>query len=626
MKNALKLDKLNRPMVVLQMLFTLCMFILLSTLGANGLAKAQAAPIKKTVLILFPYQVDLPVSMIAAQAIREEFGSVADFNLDVYYEYLDLNRFPDPVYQKRQFDLFTAKYKSKQVDLVIVTSEAMLNLWLAHRADILPNTPIVFFDITTDRLDVLSLPADVTGVSGVVDYSKSVQWVLDKMPTVNEIVIVHGVGQTDQDYIQPVLTLQEKMKGQIKFTDLSDLPLSEIKQRVAELPKTSIVLYHLMFEGADGNRYRPIDVARELVTVSSVAVISGYDQFIDTGTLGGYMYSIDQQARDAAQISLRVLRGEAINTIPIVKNRSDRFIFDHLALLRFGIPLSLLPPDSVIKNRQYSFWELYRTQIIFVTASFTLLLMVVAFLGVVTQHLTKARADLSQLNANLESQIQERTVALRQNNRELEFEITERKQTEELLQKANGQLLADMEKIGQLQTELREQAIRDPLTGLFNRRYMNESMGREIMRAERENEQLSFIISDIDHFKMINDTYGHQVGDKFLVEVASLIKNNTRGSDIACRYGGEEFLLVLPDAAMASAAKCAEEIRKKFAKIIVYHEGKELKLTASFGVATYPEHGKKAEEIILKADKAMYKSKQDGRNQVTVWEEEATNN
>ncbi len=208
----------------------------------------------------------------------------------------------------------------------------------------------------------------------------------------------------------------------------------------------------------------------------------------------------------------------------------------------------------------------------------------------------------------------------------MEFEITERKQTEELLQKANGQLLADMEKIGQLQTELREQAIRDPLTGLFNRRYMNESMGREIMRAERENEQLSFIISDIDHFKMINDTYGHQVGDKFLVEVASLIKNNTRGSDIACRYGGEEFLLVLPDAAMASAAKCAEEIRKKCAKIIVYHEGKELKLTASFGVATYPEHGKKAEEIILKADKAMYKSKQDGRNQVTVWEEEATNN
>ncbi len=507
-------------------------------------AKAQAAPVKKTVLVLFPYQVDLPVSTSAAQAIREEFGSVADLRLDVYYEYLDLNRFPDPVFLKQQFNLFTAKYKSKHVDLVIVTSETMLNLWLAHRAHILLNTPIVFFDILTARRDLLNLPADATGVTGVVDYIRSVQWVLDKMPAVNEIVIVRGVGPADQEYIQTILTLQEKMKGQIKFTDLSELPPSEIKQRLVKLPKTSIVFYHLMFEDADGNKHRPIDALRELAAVSSVPVISGYDQFIGIGTIGGHVYSIAQQARDAVQIGLRVLRGEAVSSIPFKENQTNPFIFDHLALRHYNIPLSFLPPDSTIKNRQYSFWELYRTQIIFAASIFALLLMLVVFLGVVTRDLTKARTDLSQLNANLESQVQERTATLNQTNRYLDFQITERKKAAELLQQANGELRADMEKIGQLQAELREQALHDALTGLYNRRYLNEALAREIARADRENEPLSVIMADVDHFKVVNDIYGHPVGDQFLVEVASLVNNHSRGSDIFCRYGGEEFVLV----------------------------------------------------------------------------------
>ncbi len=404
-------------------------------------ASVAAAPIKKTVMVMFPQQFDQPVNVIAAQAIHEEFGDATDLSLDVYFEYMDLNRFSDPAYPQKMFELYTAKYQSKPVDLVIVVSEVMLNLWLEHRAEIIPNAPIVFFDITTERLDTLKMPSDVTGVSGVEDQTKSVQWVLDKLPTVNEIVIVHGVGQADQEFIQPALTLQKKMKGQINFTDLSTLPLSEIKQRIAELPKTSIVLYNLMFEDVDGNRYRPIDVLRELTAVSAVPVIGGYDVFIGTGSIGGYMYSIDHQARDAAQIGLRILRGEAVGAISIVKDQSNRFIFDHLALQKFEIPLSALPPESSIKNRQYSFWELYRVQITLVSAIFVLLLALVSFLGVLTQRLNTARSDLSRINTNLESQVQERTVALSQTNHDLELEISERKHSEAALRESQ-ELLA----------------------------------------------------------------------------------------------------------------------------------------------------------------------------------------
>ena len=198
-------------------------------------------------------------------------------------------------------------------------------------------------------------------------------------------------------------------------------------------------------------------------------------------------------------------------------------------------------------------------------------------------------------------------------------DISARKQVEDKLKTANEQLQLRVTEVESLQQELREQAIHDPLTGLYNRRYLNETIEREIARANRENDVFSIIISDIDHFKMINDTYGHQVGDTILVEIARIQEKHTRGSDIACRYGGEEFLLVLPGTKLDFAIKRAEEIRQKCADTILQQGENVLNVTMSFGVATYPDHGQEADEIIIKADSAMYKSKQTGRNKVTGW-------
>ena len=202
-------------------------------------------------------------------------------------------------------------------------------------------------------------------------------------------------------------------------------------------------------------------------------------------------------------------------------------------------------------------------------------------------------------------------------------DITRRKQAEEALKSANEMLKLRVEEVEQLQAELREQALRDPLTGLYNRRYLSETLPREIQRAGRKHERLSVIICDIDHFKNINDTYGHRGGDRFLGEVAQLIAKSGRSSDIACRYGGEEFLLVWPGATLEDAVRRADQIRQKCSELVIEHEGREIRATISFGVATYPEHGKEPEEIIVKADRALYLSKRGGRNRVTVWNEDA---
>jgi diguanylate cyclase (GGDEF)-like protein/PAS domain S-box-containing protein len=199
-------------------------------------------------------------------------------------------------------------------------------------------------------------------------------------------------------------------------------------------------------------------------------------------------------------------------------------------------------------------------------------------------------------------------------------DISQRKQAEETIKTANDQLQARVAEVEQLQVELREQALHDPLTGLYNRRYLNEALAHEIQRAGRDGGAVSIILMDIDHFKTVNDTYGHPVGDSVLIKIARLITKQARSSDIICRYGGEEFLMILPGAMPDLAAKRADDIRRTCASTIVQHPGENLSVTLSFGVAAYPEHGQTVEQIITNADLALYTSKQTGRNRVTICE------
>lgn len=201
------------------------------------------------------------------------------------------------------------------------------------------------------------------------------------------------------------------------------------------------------------------------------------------------------------------------------------------------------------------------------------------------------------------------------------WEIIQRKRAEEAFRKANEQLSKQLVEIEQLQAEMKEQALHDPLTGLYNRRYLAEALSHELIRCQHENTSLSVIIMDVDRFKRINDTHGHQGGDRCLETVAALINNHTRGSDFACRYGGEEFLLLMPDTPLQIAAKRAEELRIMCADALIPYEDKKLRITLSLGVAAYPIHGSTPDEILIKADRALYQSKRDGRNRVTVWDE-----
>jgi diguanylate cyclase (GGDEF)-like protein/PAS domain S-box-containing protein len=170
-----------------------------------------------------------------------------------------------------------------------------------------------------------------------------------------------------------------------------------------------------------------------------------------------------------------------------------------------------------------------------------------------------------------------------------------------------------------LRETLRSQAIRDSLTGLFNRRYLEETMERELNRVKRQGIPLGVIMMDLDHFKQYNDTSGHSAGDELLSALGILLKSHIRGEDIACRYGGEEFLLILPGASMEIALQRAESLRQAV-KVMHEHYQNLKPATLSLGVAVYPDHGDTALQLIQSADAALYRAKKAGRDRVIAAE------
>jgi diguanylate cyclase (GGDEF)-like protein len=189
---------------------------------------------------------------------------------------------------------------------------------------------------------------------------------------------------------------------------------------------------------------------------------------------------------------------------------------------------------------------------------------------------------------------------------------------EQALHAVNTALQEQLVQIQLLQVQLSDQANHDALTGLYNRRYLDTAMAHELARCAREDSALCVMLLDIDFFKRVNDDFSHLAGDEVLKKLSATLMRLTRASDIVCRYGGEEFLVILPNTPIGPACEKAEQLRLEFAGEPVAFGGAHIEVTLSIGVASYPVHGQTPQELIRCADLALYQAKSTGRNRTVV--------
>ena len=197
--------------------------------------------------------------------------------------------------------------------------------------------------------------------------------------------------------------------------------------------------------------------------------------------------------------------------------------------------------------------------------------------------------------------------------------ITARREAETMLRHSNETLEAQLAEIQRLQQQLQYDAIRDPLTNLFNRRYLMESLKRELYRARREDYPVTLMMLDVDHFKHLNDEYGHAIGDQVLVTFSSRLLQGMRNEDVICRWGGEEFLIMMPGLSLHDARTRVEAWRREHSPMFIPLDGQRLAIRFSAGLATAPEHGLDPDELINAADAALYFAKAAGRDQLQVF-------
>lgn len=215
---------------------------------------------------------------------------------------------------------------------------------------------------------------------------------------------------------------------------------------------------------------------------------------------------------------------------------------------------------------------------------------------------------------------------IKKKEKELEDAMEEIKALNEMLTMRSQQLEIALAKLdmqllemGKAKENAEKLAVRDPLTGLFNRRYLEERFNNEIIKAKAYNKFISIVMADIDHFKRINDTYGHSVGDDVLKSIALILRASVRENDIVARYGGEEFVILLDNVSKYDAYKIAERIRQEIQETSFEEIGVVERITVSFGISCFPEDGETPMDLLIKADQALYRAKSLGRNRVEVY-------
>ena len=524
-------------------------------LYADSLASVSASP--PVVVTLYSYHAHMPWNRSFNKGLTQGLAK-RNKKILFYDEYLDAGRFSSPEYYQAFYQYLTSKYAGQAPDILLTDSEPAQEFLLRY-PHLFPGAQRIVFQTDESLSDISSSADGSWNINIVNNYSKSVEHMMRLMQPDN----VYVIGDTNEPagakrlyaFRQLVsLRKDDSSHTKAKMHYLINLPLEQLKIIVSQLPQNSVIYYLLMFSDMEGNSMTPYQVAEVLARYANCPIFTHWQSLMGSGVLGGYQISSERVGAMAAGSVLDFLQG---GELKINTDQAFNDYYDWQQLKRWDIDESRLPAGSTISGRPVSIVDRYQVSFI-IAALIGVFLLLFSFL----------------IYRNL----------LIHNIRK------------------HSMLLANT----------------DSLTGLNNRRVILPLINKEIARCNRFHNSACLLMADVDHFKSVNDDYGHLTGDKVLSDIAQVLQESLRAADTIARWGGEEFIILTPNTDAESGREVAEKLRVGIEQIQHPH-GK--RVTISFGVAAYAE-GESFNSWVNRADSALYQAKKNGRNRVVVASDE----
>ena len=395
-------------------LVVVCALILLTVAGVRS---QTVAP--KRLVVLYWDNKEFPGNVRFEESLKAELQ--LDHRQDVEYfpEYLDVSRFPEGSHKLSFRNYLQAKYAGRAVDVVVASADAPLSFLIQYRHELFSNTPIVFVANNPPNSDVLIAAAGATGIHYKNAYRETLDLALRLHSGTRHVFVVSGTPQQDRRFEKAV---QQELAGfgKAEITYLTDLPINELIARTRSLPPNSVILYVWQQSlNEQGKLMESYEVLNRIAPSSSAPIYGFGTVVLGSGIVGGYLQGPEMNGAKVGQLVERILSGSQAREIPVEQAQKVP-MFDWRQLRRWGVSDNNLPPDSVVRFQEFTFWELYKWRIFGLLTLMVLQTAFIAALLVERRRRRRAKRALDKLNAELEERIAQRTAALKAKSRELE--------------------------------------------------------------------------------------------------------------------------------------------------------------------------------------------------------------
>lgn len=551
------------------------LFILLLSVCRIDVASARD---EVRVLVLLSLDVTYPYVKSKVDGLSFE-GAKNPKTILLDIQSLEDERFSDPGLLHRYYTTKAEQLKNSYPDVIAITgSPVIFSFYNDYLYPLLPDVPMVG--------ETLITPGDhKPHAYSFIEYQQNIPKTINlalKLTNPKRIYLIGDATHPESRLSMKRVEDNIPQDANIEIERL-DMPLQELLTKVKTLPKQSVGFFNLIFSDGQGNRIVPENALQLIADQAPFPIFAFHETMIGSGATGGFVAKGEDVGIQLIKESLLALENGPFYPPRIVPAISTTLL-DGYYMTKFHIPLNSQSHGTEIINRPAGLLTEYFYEFVIAGALIIILSLMLTILFFHNRQRKKLTDELELINEELEQRVSDRTQSLLEANNDLHRK----------------------------ETEITQMMLTDMLTSLPNRRHFEEEVRREFKRSERQNLDLSIAICDIDHFKQVNDNFGHNVGDIVLTRLAKCIDETVRQSDFVARWGGEEFVILYIDSNRHTALKLAERVRLAVQALKFEETGSGI--TISIGISQRLQ-GDTLDDLMQRSDQALYQAKSNGRNQ-----------